>query len=329
MVRRLPMINVSAIATNLNGKKFLPKLIETLRSQNGVETEIIIVDRESADGSLDYLAGVADIKLLSEPAGTGLAAGYVLGLKHASHDLLFFCNEDMRFDFDCLRRLAARINLNARVGAADPWQWTYDGGQWVHGGVRFERRRWYPNSSYPFRGVNFTVDLQEGDIVPFPCAGAFLIHRAAYEDLGGWDTSFFLESEDVDLFVRAWQKDWKCATVPGAKVYHAVGAATAQKNSSGRPNSELRYSSGRSNMAAIAIKYFSTPAMMLGTAAALFAPLAIHCVKGKWGYLKLDWAAIRETRHRLPALLKFRRENRDLRRSKPGEQFFLQPDMQI
>lgn len=322
------MIKVSAIATNLNGKKFLPKLVETLQRQNGVETEVIIVDRESIDGSVDYLATVPQIKVLSEPAGTGLVAGYALGLKHASHDLLFFCNEDMWFDSDCLQRLAAQIDVNRRIGAADPWQWTYDGSQLVHGGVRFERR-WYPNSSYPRRGFNFNVDLKEGEFVPFPCAGAFLIHRAVYEDLGGWDTTFFLESEDVDLFVRAWQKGWKCVTVPSAKVYHAVGAATSQKNASGRPNSELRYSSGRSNLAAIAIKYFSTTQMLLGMGAALLAPPLVHFAKGKWKYLNLDWAAIKETRCRLPILLKFRRENRDLRRTKPGEQFFLQREMQL
>jgi len=323
------MTKVSVIATNLNGKKFLPKLIETLHRQNGVETEIIIVDRESTDGSLEYLAGIPEATVFSEPARTGLAAGYALGLQHASHDLLFFCNEDMWFDSDCLQRLAAHIDLKRRVGSADPWQWTYDGDRLVHAGVRLERRWWYPNSSYPFRGFNFTVDLKEGDLIPFPCGGAFLIHRAVYEEIGGWDTSFFLESEDVDLFVRAWQRGWKCVTVPNAKVYHAVGAATAQKNPSGRPNSELRYSSGRSNLAAIAIKYFSVFPMLLGAGAAVFAPLAIHFFEGKWHYCKLDWAAIEETRRRLAALLKFRRDNRDLRRAKPGEQFFLDPEMQL
>jgi GT2 family glycosyltransferase len=316
------MIKISAIATNLNGKRFLQRLIETLSGQTGVETEIIIVDRESTDQSMEYLAGVPQVKVLSEPALTGLGAGYALGAKHASHDLLFFCNEDMWFDPECLGTLARHIDLESRVGAADPWQWTYDGQRLIHGGVRFAKHSWTPNSPHPRRAFEFTAPLQEGEEIPFACAGAFLIHRRVYDEIGGWDSSFFLEWEDVDLFVRAWQRGWRCVTVPSAKVYHAVGAATAQVARGGRPNSELRYRSGRSNMAAIAIKYFSFSAMVGSVGAALGLTLIAHLLKLQWRRVYLDWMAIGETWSRLPALRRFRRENRENNARKPGERFF-------
>ena len=43
--------NVSVIICNLNGMRFLPRLLATLRAQRGVTTEIIVADRESTDGS--------------------------------------------------------------------------------------------------------------------------------------------------------------------------------------------------------------------------------------------------------------------------------------
>lgn len=56
-----------------------------------------------------------------------------------------------------------------------------------------------------------------------------MIHRTAYEAVGGWDRGFFLDYEDVDLFLRIWQLGWKCVVVPEAKVYHAVNVTNEQK----------------------------------------------------------------------------------------------------
>jgi glycosyltransferase involved in cell wall biosynthesis len=39
--------------------KYLPRALETLRTQQHVRTEIIVVDRESADGSREYLTAAS------------------------------------------------------------------------------------------------------------------------------------------------------------------------------------------------------------------------------------------------------------------------------
>ena len=44
-------MSISVVVSNFNGLNFLPRLLETMRAQRGVTTEIIIVDRESRDGS--------------------------------------------------------------------------------------------------------------------------------------------------------------------------------------------------------------------------------------------------------------------------------------
>jgi GT2 family glycosyltransferase len=89
---------ISVIVSNFNGLRFLPRLLESLRAQRGVESEIIIVDRLSTDGSGEYLASQPDVRVLSERPETGLVSGYATGATVARGELLFFCNEDM-----CLR----------------------------------------------------------------------------------------------------------------------------------------------------------------------------------------------------------------------------------
>src|SRR5262249_51698793 len=139
-------MSVSVVISNFNGARFLPRLLETLREQRGVALEIIVVDRHSKDDSLQILAAHPEVVVVHEPPETGLVAGYTAGARRARFEHLFFCNEDMWFDPDCLRLLEERIDLGQRIGAADPWQWTYDGVHWIHGGTRFQRRLWAINS---------------------------------------------------------------------------------------------------------------------------------------------------------------------------------------
>ena len=321
-------MSISVVVSNFNGLNFLPRLLETLRAQRGVVTEIIIVDRESRDGSREYLAQFPEIKIVTEPALTGLVSGYAAGAALAKYDHFFFCNEDMWFGPDCLRLLLERIALPDRIAAADPWQWTYDGADWIHGGTRFYRCNLEINSPYPRRAFNFTVPLAAGARVPFPCAGAFLIHREAYRDIGGWDTSFFLDHEDIDLWVRAWQKNWHCVTVPEAKVYHAVNAANLKKVADGRTVQPIRYVSGRSNLAVIGLKYYSGTSLAI-PCLSLLMPLIVDAAKLRPAKMLLDFKAIVLTMKRMRLVRNFRRGNHAWAKLKPGNRFFLQEDMTI
>ena len=318
-------MSISVIVSNLNGQRFLPRLLESLRAQKDVTLELIVVDRESKDGSRDYLQGCSDVTMITEPAGTGLVAGYAAGKRVARFDNLFFCNEDMWFDSDCLSLLLKHISLGDRIGAADPWQWSYDGQRWIHGGTRFTRDRWNRSSSYPPRGYDFTAPLKRGDVIPFGCAGAMLIHRRMYEESGGWDTSFFLDCEDVDLFVRAWQRNWRCVVVPEAKVYHAVGMSNNQMQSSGKTIVNRRYVEGRSNTAVVGLKYF-TGAALFWPFAVQILPLLSNVAKMRWRVVLAEIRSLALTVRRLPEVRNFRRANADYNRARPGQLFFLQPN---
>lgn len=316
---------VSVIVSNFNGLKFLPRLVETLSAQRGVEMELIIVDRHSSDGSAEWIAGNPGIKLVSLPPEAGLVSGYHAGVPKATADLFFFANEDMWFDPDCMRLLAEKIDIEARIGAADPWQWTYDGRECVHAGVRFERSRWTGNSPYPFRRNEFVAQLPDGALIPFPCAAGVMIHRAMYEDCGGWDTTFFLDWEDSDLWLRAWQRGWKTVTTPSARDYHAVGASNAQTLAGGRDTvSRRRYLSNRTSIAVIALKTFSSPGLVLAGLGWLSTPFT-NLLKGRWNRLWLDLRAFGVLWERLPHALAFRKANLPYIRRRPGEKFFIAP----
>jgi GT2 family glycosyltransferase len=320
---------VSAIISNFNGAQYLLKLLETLRAQRGVDVEIIVVDRNSTDESAGILAANPDVMVIKEPPESGLVTGYAVGAGHATTDLLFFCNEDMWFEPDCLQRLAGQIDVTRRVAAADPWQWTYDGQHWIHGGTGFRAIRLDLNCPYPFRQCEFTVPLAEGTIVPLGCAGAIMIHRKAYEELGGWDRQFFLDHEDVDLFLRAWQAGWLCATVPTAKVYHAVNVSNAKLINKGRQRVfPRRYISGRSSVLILGVKYFSLRYVLL-LLLIWAAAAASHALKLRFISFWWDLLAGKEFLGRLPEALRYRRSRGLAIRQRRGEYFFRAPEFQV
>ena len=247
---------VSVIVSNFNGEKYLPKLIRTLQSQKSTDIQLIVVDRESSDSSREILKRHASILVVNEPPENGLVAGYHKGFQYAKHDLLFFCNEDMWFDDWCLYNCAKHINLEQRIASSDPWQWTYDTKQLAHAGIRFNKKisTFYLSQVIPFIGMNPLVELKEGDFIPLSSAGACMIHRVPYKECGGWDTSFFLDAEEEDLFLRFQLRNWKAVSVPSAKVFHAISVSNSKmvKNTSVK---KKRFISGLSNKTIITIKY--------------------------------------------------------------------------
>lgn len=52
--------------------------------------------------------------------------------------------------------------------------------------------------------------------------GFVLLNRAAWDAAGGFDESYFLYCEEVDLFHRLRAKGWSLRRVPDARAHHAI-----------------------------------------------------------------------------------------------------------
>ena len=322
-------MRISVIISNFNGARFLPKLLDSLRAQTLAPAELFVVDRESHDASRDILSAFSGIRCLSHPAAAGLVSGYAAGARAATGDAFFFANEDLWLDSLALERLSLALNADGDIAAADPWQWSYDGAQWVHGAVRFIPARWDLASPCPLFGARFTEEAAEGAPTAFASAGAFLIRRKAFDDAGGWDESFFLDFEDVDLGIRLWQRGWRSVSVPTARVYHHVNAANVHVLPGTRePVSRRRYISARSNRAMVAWKHFSPWAI---PAATLQGPVEFlnNLRRGRFRQALWDVRADLDVARRLPAARAYRAANAVLRRRRPGEAFFAAPEFSV
>lgn len=299
---------ISVIISNFNGSKYLRKLLDTLKEQVNVQLQIIIVDRNSTDDSLSIIKEYPDVKVVFLAPEHGLVAGYHHGYKEALYDLLFFCNEDIWFDQKCMYECAKMIDLGKKIAASDPWQWTYDAKHLAHAGVRFKRSITAYNLSQPIPFVeeDTEVILDHGELVPIMSAGAGMIHKKAYEECGGWDTSFFLDAEEQDLFIRFWKLGWKVVTVPSAKVYHALSVSN-NKVVKDVPVKEKRYISNFSNKTIISVKYLPWYLVLLNLLAR-FLMIFMNTVKFRFHFVRFQCKSLLLSWRRLSSALEERKK---------------------
>jgi N-acetylglucosaminyl-diphospho-decaprenol L-rhamnosyltransferase len=319
------MHKISVIISNFNGAKYLTRLLSTLESQVGVTTDIIVIDRMSSDESDAILAKHPTVRVFKHPPETGLVSGYAFGVQFSKHDLLFFCNEDMWFEPRTLQFLAEAINVTERIGAVMPVQWTYDGTDIVNCGAWFSPVGWCSSSANPFYEAKWHL-VERLTIVSGINAGACLIHRDAYDSIDGWDTSFFLDYEDLDLSIRLWQLGWRCSLVTESFVAHAVGASNSKLLKNGNVKvSKKRYINGSANACILGLKTFTGTALLLP-----LIQTSMRLVKNfaflRWRLAYWDVLVLAEIYERLPAVIGYRRLKADINCHRPGQDYFAFPD---
>jgi len=253
---------VSVLVLNHNGTVHLPECLETLRAQTYPQIEIIVIDNGSTDSSWEICAQYEGVTFLELGYNWGFGRGNNEGSKQAQGEFLFFVNNDMRFKPDVISILVHKIQQDDSIFALDIKHYDWDGASVNHAALRFKRGGWR-SLLCPFVDW-FEVDVQ--DMVPVPWAnGASLFCRAdRFHELGGFDSTFFIDYEDADLCWRAWLRGWKTYYVPEAQCYHKKGAtfSAGGRLSSARSNhwtlwKRRRYYSGQKNRVRFAMKTMS------------------------------------------------------------------------
>ncbi|MHB8565653.1 MAG: glycosyltransferase family 2 protein [Nitrososphaerales archaeon] len=211
---------VSCIILNFNGGEPVLKAIESILRGNYKNIEMLVVDNASADGSLELIRSkFPNVRVIANEENVGYARGMNIGAEKAKGDLLLFCNNDIRLDQLCLRFLVDVIlmdKMNAIAGGRlinDDGSWQTDTGRLV-----------------PFF---YKVSLVSNNIrcVDYIPGTLMLAKKTTFSKLGGFDESYFMYSEDVDLCWRARRAGFRVIFNPFAKAFH-IGSRSAKRLSS-------------------------------------------------------------------------------------------------
>lgn len=88
-------INVSIIIVNYNTKVLTKNCIDSvIKKTKNLQYEIILVDNNSKDGSIDYFDNYKNIKFIKSKTNLGFGKANNLGYKYSSGEYIFFLNSD-------------------------------------------------------------------------------------------------------------------------------------------------------------------------------------------------------------------------------------------
>jgi len=226
--------SVAVVILNYNGEKYLDQFLPSVLKFSMGNTEIIVADNASTDGSLALLREkFPEVKILALPSNDGYAGGYNKALENLTADYAVLLNSDVEVTADWITPVVRFMEQHPEVAACQPKIKSY------HQKDFFEYAGaaggYIDRYGYPFcRGRIFeTVERDNGQydnpVEIFWASGACLFIRPTFfRECGGFDAGFFAHMEEIDLCWRMKTLGHKIWYVPGSTVYH-VGGGTLEK----------------------------------------------------------------------------------------------------
>lgn len=220
-------------------KYFLEQCLHSVRrALEGIQGEVIVVDNNSSDGSIDYLQSrFPAVRFIANTDNTGFARACNQGLSHSGGQYVLFLNPDTLLAEDTLHTSLRFMEAHPDAGAL--------GVRMIDGAGRFlkESKRSFPSPlTSLFKLFGFSTlfprsrvfsryhlghldehQTHEVDVL----AGAYmLVRRTVLEKVGSFDEAFFMYGEDVDLSYRIQASGYKNYYLAEAEIIHFKGEST-------------------------------------------------------------------------------------------------------
>jgi len=230
---------LSIIIVNYNVKEYLSQCLSSIyKSKVSFSYEIIVVDNNSSDGSVEFIQqNFPDVILLPLKENKGFGFGNNKGFELARGKYLLLLNPDTVLQEDTLEKMYEFMETHKDVGIAGCKVLNPDGTLqlacrrgfptlWVAFTKLFGLQSLFPKSKL-FARYNLTfLDPDEITLVDAISGSFMFVRREVYEQLGGFDVSFFMYGEDIDFSYRAKQAGWEVAYVPTTSIIHYKGEST-------------------------------------------------------------------------------------------------------
>ena len=225
------MVIVSIILVNYNGAQVAIDCLHSIQKHlHSVPYEVIVVDNASTDQSADLIEKTfPTVQLIRQSKNVGFGAGNNLGARVASGQYLFLLNTDTVLTCDLLPHLVQVIEQDSTIGIVGPKLLNSDQslqlstansislwGEFQDLKQKIEYRNPEKRSQI---SQQFTIQ-QEVDIV---IGAALLIRRSLFEELKGFDETFFMYFEESDLCQRVREKGYKIVYTPSVSLIHLGG----------------------------------------------------------------------------------------------------------
>jgi len=237
---------VSVIIVNYNGREHLEKCFESLMKIDYGKYELILVDNNSTDDSIEFVKNAyPSVIIIKLDKNYGFSEPNNIGAKNSKGELLLFLNNDTIVKPNFITEMVKVLTQDSKIAICQSLLLKPDGNVDSSGDFLDILGRAY-SSRKKVTKVSEILSAR---------GASMMVRKNFFWDIGGFDKHFFATFEDVELGWNAWIYGYKVVIVPNSIVYHS-GSKTVQNLSS-----EVKFH-GVKNTLILRLVNFETPFMI-------------------------------------------------------------------
>jgi len=220
--------------------------LESIRARTDLPYELIVVDNGSTDGTVEYLSGQSDVRLVANKVNRGFPAAANQGIEAARGQQILLLNNDTLVTTGWLERMLDALHADPQIGLVGPCSNAVSGPQQVTAGysdlASLDGFAWEWGKDHA--GQTEACDRLVGFCL--------LIRRPVVDSIGLLDERFGIGNfEDDDYCLRAAQAGYRAVIARAAYVHHfghvTFRAAGIDLNNLLRQNEQLFHEKWRTN----------------------------------------------------------------------------------
>lgn len=236
-------MKLSVIIVNYNVKYFLEQcLLSVFKALDEIEGEVIVVDNNSVDGSVEMLKKKFPlIHLIANNSNEGFSKANNKGIRQSKGEYVLLLNPDTVVEEDTFRKVLKFMDEHADAGAL--------GVKMIDGSGKFlpESKRGLPTPAVAFYKISGLAKLfprsrsfgkyhlsflnpDEINRVDVLSGACMFIRKSALEKSGLLDEDYFMYGEDIDLSYRIQKAGFHNYYFPQTRIIHYKGESTKKSS---------------------------------------------------------------------------------------------------
>ena len=229
---------VRVVVVTFSAGAALTAFLDSLATATTAPYDVVLSDNGSTDGSLEIAEQRPEVRVLRNDGNLGYGTAANLGVDvtppAAQEEWILIANPDVVFDPGALDELLAATERWPRAGAVGPAIRTPSGELYPSARAFPSVGRgighavfgwWWPANPWTRAYRNEHGSPVEG-VVGWLSGSCLLVRRSAFAAVRGFDPTYFMYFEDLDLARRLAAAGWSSVHVPSALVTHTGGHAT-------------------------------------------------------------------------------------------------------
>lgn len=228
-MKNLPQVSI--IMPTYNGLDHLKKCLPSLFKSEYKNFQLILVDNDSKDSSVEYVEkNFPNVKLVKNSRNDGYAGGNNLGWKYVKGDYVLFLSNDTIVDKRFIREMVNVLENRSELGGVQSKVFLMDDHSRLDSVGSFMTSTGF---LYHYGANKKDAPKYNKDILVYSAKGVCMMFRKKVIEnilVNGeiFDSSYFAYFEETDLCHRVWLSGWKIGYAPKSVIFHKVGGTSVR-----------------------------------------------------------------------------------------------------